>query len=406
MSKTKKKKNKKHSNKKKSALTARNPKSFFKAIGIKPLVNVNEKRKSYHIEEEILKRFGPDTAEAFNAVFNEGNLETAFDFCHKSLDLVKIWCGAEFNRICLIAEKLKQLSIPNIRNVLDIGGGAGQIAFFMAKLWPNFSITVADKFKHIGREWAKEIGEDRVHFIDALLPDLKSLESQRFDLIILCRVIGSMEDLNLPSGSGAKAFDTELYFESQEGKRLFDEIEKIAKAISGHLKDDGRLVVIDSWSALRVLIVGRAFERKGLFIDLKHFLPERVSRNYSTIVFSKSKTSSPIQDIPRGLSIIRNFGNVEQASIFSELAAESLRKVFNDATVIVKSEYINEDDGVAFQDEILEKEGLSLTYCTRDDGGRVAILASSLSIPYNIKFLKGLQNSKSSNDKKSILKKE
>ena len=40
----------------------------------------------------------------------------------------------------------------------------------------------------------------------------------------------------------------------------------MAESIYNHLNDDGMLVVIDSWSDFRILVVGRAFEQKGLLI--------------------------------------------------------------------------------------------------------------------------------------------
>lgn len=386
----KKKKKKKLSNKKKNILNFRNPRIFFKSIGIKPLVKPNEERKSYHIEGEIRNRLGSKTAESFRAAFDEDSSETAFEFCHKSLDLVKIWYGAEFNRIYEIANELDRLPVQSVSNILDLGGSTGQIAFYMAKLWPGCNITIADRYSDIGIQWANEIGEDRVRFVDDLLPDLKSLENQKYDLILMSRVLGYMEELNLPSF--ASTFDTESYFEGLEGKRLIDELEKIAGTIKRHLTDNGLLVVIDSWSDFRVLIVGRAFEQRGLHINLEYFSPENVAMEYSTIVFSKSKPASHIQDLPYGLATIRSFKSEEHGSVFFGITAELLRKFFNEATVVKTAEFIDEENGITNQGEILEKEGLSLMYCVKKGGNRLAILGSSLSIPHRIKDLQNLQN--------------
>jgi len=387
----KKKKKKKISNKKKNILNVRNPRSFFKAIGIKPLVKPNEERKSYHIEEEIKKRLGSKTAESFRAAFEEDSSETAFEFCHKNLDLVKIWYGAEFNRIYEIANELKQLSIPNISNILDLGGGTGQIAFYMAKLWPECKITVADRYSDIGIEWAKEIGEDRVRFVDALLPDLKSLDNKQFDLILMSRVLGYMEELDLPSF--ANTFDTESFFNSPEGKRLFNELEIIAEIINNHLTQTGHLVIIDSWSDFRVLIVGRAFESKGLYIDLEHFDPIQVSMKYSAIVFSKTKTDNYSQDLPLEVSILMDFNSIRGGHVFNGSIAEMIRRLFIGATVVSISEFINEDYNVSYKNEILKKEGIALKYITNTQGARIATIGSSLSIPHYKDVLDQLQRS-------------
>jgi len=401
MSKTKKKK---HRSKKKRTININNPRSFFKSIGIKPLVKKDKEGEDHFITKELFKLYGPEKAKAFIDLLNERNSEFTFDFCHSNLELAKIWYGVDFNRTCLIADELKELSLPSISNVLDLGGGAGHIAFFMAKLWPDCNITVADKFSDIGRQWAKEIGEDRVCFTDALLPDLESLENHRFDLIVMSRVLGNMEELNLPSR--ASSIDTESYFNSQAGQHLFEELEKIAGAINRHLTEKGFLVVIDSWSDFRVLIIGRAFEKRDLHITLEHFHPEKVAIKYSTIVFSKIKDSSPISDIPHGLSNMRNLCDLGVGNMFGGIMAESLRAVFNDAVVVKKSDLIKDKNSILHQGEVLEKEGFSLMYYTDNDGKRLAILDSSIYNQHQIKFLQDLLGKVDSGEIDQILKVE
>lgn len=390
----KKKKKKKLSSKKKSLLHVSNQRKFFKRIGIKPLVKPNEGRELYHINEEIIKRIGSEVAESYRATFEGTSFEGPNEFCHKSLDLAKIYYGGDFNLICKIAQELKQISIPNISNVLDLGGSTGQIAFFMAKLWKDCNITVADKYSDIGLEWANEIGEDRVRFKDAQLPNLSSLSPEQFDLVVMSRVLGNMEELGLPSN--AMAFDTETYFNSRDGKRLFSELGKIAVAIRELMTDSGHLLVIDSWSEFRELIIGRAFERKGLFIDVEHFNPQNVGMDYSTIVFTNSKPVSEIHDLPHGLAVAKNFKDEYHGNVSDGIAAESMRKLFNGATVIRNEKFIhNEKKGIT-QCEILEKEGFSLMYFTHEEGNRVAIMGSALSIPYRIENLRQLMNSNAS----------
>ncbi len=371
-------------------------------IGLKPLVKPGEERNANIIEREILKHFGIEKANAFKETFDENSTEDHFDFCHKNLDRVKIWYGMDFYSIAHIAEQLKQLSIPNTTNVLDLGGGTGQIAFYMEKLWPNSNITVIDKFSEVGREWAKKINADRVNFVDGLLPNLESLKGQRYDLIVMCRVLGFMEKLNLPSG--ADNFDTESYFSNKEGTRLFGELEKIAESINDHLKYTGHLVVIDSWSDFRTLIVGRSFERKGLYIDLEYFSAKEVQMNYSAIVFSKNKTTNNIQDLPLGLSTIISFRDEEHGNIFYGITAESLRKLFVDARVIKEVEYVNKDDERSYHEEILEKEGFALLYCTHTGGNRMAIMNSALSIPFLMDFRQKHQDKISSKYNVKIIK--
>jgi hypothetical protein len=204
-------------------------------------------------------------------------------------------------------------------------------------------------------------------------------------MILLSRVLGFWEELNLPSFMNT--LTSESYFSSDEAKDLLCKLRKIAKSIRRHLTEDGMLVVIDSWSDFRVLVVGRAFEQEGLSMNLDLFPAEGVTIEHSRIVFSKSIDSKPCQDLPLALSTLWNFGNADKGGAFASNTAESLRNVFRDAPIVFESEYTDKSTGIKFQHEIVEIQGLSLLYTTSTDGKRLAVLGSAISIPHRIKFL-------------------
>jgi protein-L-isoaspartate O-methyltransferase len=183
--------------KKETVLNPGYPKTFFRSIGIKPYVKENEERDLQHFEKAIRNRFGKETLSLFKDALNAPDSRPMRHLCHTRLEFVKIWYGVDFPRICLVANLLQEIDIPDNRNVLDLGGGPGHLAFFMSKLWPDSKITVLDKYSHLGKEWANEIKENRVHFKDGQLSDLKTIDGCKFDLIIMSRVIGNLEKLSM-----------------------------------------------------------------------------------------------------------------------------------------------------------------------------------------------------------------
>jgi hypothetical protein len=381
--KSKKKNNNRYKNNQDKVLKINYPRTFFRSIDIKPHVKKNEEVGQHHFEKAILQKFGKETLTLFQDALDAPATGVTFDLCHTKLEFVKIWYGVDFNRTCLIANVLQKLDVPNNKNILDIGGGPGHMAFFMSKLWPASNITVLDKYSHLGKEWANEINENRVDFKDGQLSDLRTIEGCKYDLITMSRVIGNLEHLNLPTYPCT--FDSLSYLQSQEGINILEGLEKIGIAVKNHLADDGHLAIIDSWSDIRALLIARAFEKKGLFIDIEHFNPEKISRNYSTIIFSKSKPTKLYQDLPLGLATFIKEDNSNFLNHFSDQLAEAFRSLFISSRVIFESTFSINDLDISFKQEVMEKNGIAIRYISTTGGVRNAIVGSSLHIPFFIK---------------------
>jgi len=360
------------------------PRTFFRSIGLKPYVKANEEVGQQHFKKAILQKFGKETLTLFQDALDAPDSGKTFDLCHTKLGFVKIWYGVDFYRTCLIANMLQQIEITSNKNILDIGGGPGQLAFFMSRLWPDSNITVVDKYSHIGKEWANEINATRVNFKNGQLSDLKSIKGCKYDLIIMSRVIGNLEDLSLPSYSNT--FETSKYLQSQEGKNILEELGKIGTAVTNHLTENGHLIIIDSWSSLRALLVAKAFEKAGLYIDIEHFNPEELSIKYSTIVFSKSKPTQSYQDLPLGLATLIKEDKGDFLNHFSDQMAEAFRSLFTDARIIFESTFSINGLDTSFKQEVMEKNGIAIRYISTSDGVKNAIIGSSLHIPFFIKY--------------------
>ena len=310
-----------------------NPRDFFKTIGIKPLGD--GEMDCLDFQNAILKRNDPELINAFHS--NKGSC----DFFHDSLDLVKQFHGLEHNRLYRVAEELARVPVPPTSRILDIGGGPGHLAFWMAKIW-DCPVTVADKYSHLGEQWAKEIGEHRVTFVEALLPDLNPLESEQYDIVLLSRVLSFILDKSLHYN--INNFSTIDYLESAQAKKAIESIEKLLEGIIRVLSPEGKVVIIESWSDARVLIIARAF-RRGLFPDVRFFPPERVSIDFSTIAFSRIAPPTYIKDLALALAATPEFGT---ATTLGGRAAEAIRQIFADPSPTMLLEYTRGDDRTLF----------------------------------------------------------
>jgi SAM-dependent methyltransferase len=360
--KQKKRNSRKRQNNKNKSFNTTNPKVFFRQIGIKPLVKQGEEGTRAHLERAVVKRCGQNAIKQI-AKFHD-NCDGLEPFCyyHSDLKLVKIWYGADFNRICDIVLRLNEINIPANPTVLDIGGGPGHLAFWMANIWNASSVTVADINITAGPIWAKEINESRVNFVKSKFPELEEVGDRKYDVVVLSRILSAMDELNLPE-SISDINDNEV-------QRLLAELEKAGNRLKNLVKPQGQVIVIDSWSCDRVLLVGKAFEKAGLYINLKKFIPERVGLEPSIITFSKSLENVPLKDLTYSLSIAAQFPP-ESPQYFGTVA-DSFRALFGNGEIKTEFEYESRGKGLNFYNLILEKEGLILVYRTDNQGRRAA----------------------------------
>jgi 2-polyprenyl-3-methyl-5-hydroxy-6-metoxy-1,4-benzoquinol methylase len=356
------KRTKKHKAGKTRVLNLENPRIFYKQIGLKPLVKPNEVGTSSHMEKELIKYRGKEAVSNIEKSIEDPT--KAFDLYHSCLQYVKVWYGVDFNRICSIASELADLSIPAKSNILDIGGGPGHLAFWLANIWNAANVTVADMHAEIGSEWAANIKENRVSFINSMLPELREIREQQYDVIVLSRILSFLNELNLPEG--IMGLNIKAFLESEEGLRLFSELEKIGKRLYELTNSKGQLVIVDSWSADRVWLVCKAFEKVDLFIDIKRFYPEKIGIEPSVIVFSKSIDNIPIKDLPYSLSTVVKFPS--GPPVYLGTTAESIRNLFINGNVLAHFEYKSNDNKIYKYNEIIEREGLILVY-RADNGG-------------------------------------
>lgn len=375
MSKTNKKKGKKkkHANtKKRNTSQQLKAKKFFKKIGIQPLHKASEGQISHILRD----RFGHEVADTFWKKYEEGTQDHLY-FMHTNLELAKLKCGNDFDILCDIATELSKLPVSPKSRVLDIGGGCGHLAFWMANNWNTAEVTVTDLYPHLGEQWANEIGENRVKFVNATLPGLNIETDQKYDVIIMSRVLDFIDELDILKKM--EDFSTEEYFIRDNVKMALDVLESIAAELYTLLTSDSLVVIINHWADFRVLAVCRAFERQNLFLNLKYFSPEQVSAYHSMIVFSKAIDPIPVQDLPLGLSTKMNFTTGPLG--FAGVSADSFRKFFNNVVPVVELEYVTSEDNITIRNELREKEGIALLYRSSNDGKRMAWVYPGIAIP-------------------------
>ena len=401
MSKKKKKKKKQNRKNHNSNTPANviNPRSFFKKIGIKPQIKKGEERNSDHLIKGVLNRFGQGKVDEIERLAANNSNFSAFHYFHSNLELIKIWYGTDFNYLCQIATELSMLStIPNAE-ILDVGGGPGHMAFWISKIWNPNHITVADVYSKIGEDWANQISENNVTFIDSALPALEDIQNTRYDIIVMSRVISFIDYIGLPDG--IPNIFTEEYLNSQEAKELLGNLYDLACNIRQLLKPNGRIIIVESWSDARIFLIGRAFEKAGLNINLNLFDPARLSKNHSIIVFSYNINSTLIGDIPKALSTAFMFDN--EAHKFIGVSAETLYRLFTDGSTKMMLEYESSEISQKMYTEIIEKDSLILLYRASNKGGREAWLLPGIAIYTLIKNFKKLENDLSSDPDTKIL---
>jgi len=335
---------------------SRKPEIFFEQIGIKSMNKNGEKCTEQQFDNAVLKKFSEAFLSNINDQLNNG--ENYFKIFYSNLKLCKLFYGSDFKNLCTIAEKLSEISVPANASVLDIGGGPGPLAFWMAHTWNPASIVVTDSNETAAIEWARTINENRVQFTKSKLPELTELSGQKFDVIIMSRVLSAMAEWKLPENMGD--------IEQSQLQFIISQIEVIGHCLKNLIKPGGQIIVVDSWSNDRVLMVARGFEKAGLNIDLERFLPGQVGLKYSIIAFTDSMDIKYLNDLPYCLSTVVSFP--KDNLLFKGTTAKSFRSLFDNGAVLSRKTFHDKNDkNKSLSAEVIEKEGLLLVYIVHDD---------------------------------------
>ena len=366
-------------------LNRKNPKKFFKKIGIKPLLNPSDE----HVTHILKSRFGQEIADTFWEKYEEGS-QALWDFLHSNLELSKLRYGNGFDILCSIGEQIMELPIACGSRILDVGGGVGPLAFFIADI-KDVKVTVADKFPETGRQWAEAIGESRVNFINATLPTLELEDTDKYDVILMSRVLSFVEELK--PLKQMDEFNLDSYFNRNDVKASFETLKTITDIFNTVLAPGGIVIMVDSWIDARILMISWAFKKYGLYPDLEYFSPENILKDNTMIVFSRSPKKSLTQDIPCGLATMLNTG--DNGMIFEGAAAESTRRLFEETAPTMTLEFSWDEADTKVKAEVIEKHGLGLLYQSFSNGNRTAIITSSILIP---KIIEEIQTNQALNE--------
>lgn len=373
-------KNKYNSNSKNKNQEKLLPRGFFHTIGITPFIDPNDKL----LYRKVRKIIGSTAADDFyNKVVNNKDYRSGLHIAFSDLGLSKLWYGNAIIETSRIAAEFETLSVPSGANILDIGGGPGALAFWMTKIWQDSKVTVADKYSKVGKEWAAEIGNNRVTFIDSLLPDLKGIPDNTYDVVILSRVLPYLDWLNLPKHILAYSMDD--FFNTPEGGELQKKFGELVAKIKRVMLPDGHIVIVNEWNDLNILLNCKLFEQSGFYVNPDFFLPDKVSKNYSIIAFSQSVKGAAEHDFSLGMSASVSFPHI--AIPFMGSLAEALRKMFDDGAIIASREVEQNESHLKIKQELVVKNGLALLYITDTYGNRRALMFPSVKISELLKEL-------------------
>ncbi len=178
---------------------------------------------------------------------------------------------------------------------------------------------------------------------------------------------------------------TRDFLDSPSAKESIDKIVELLEGSVRVLAKGGKVFIVEKWSAARVLLIAKAFERKGLFVDLDSFSPERLSWDFSVIAFSRTSFAKHIKDLSLALAAVVDFGT---AGRFGGWAAELIRSFFENVSPTMVLEFASGDERGDMLYEILEQEGFALQYLASTTGYRSAILYPAIEIPKLVEELK------------------
>lgn len=343
------------------------PEAFFRRLGIKP-IGKGEIAKSY-LEKAVSRLGEPGLVEALQHVIEQGPARFVA-FFHSRLDLAKIYYGGAFEALCQQARLMGEFDFPAESRVLYMDGILGLHAFWVAAT-RNCPVTVADNCPKLLEELAQQVGESRVSVIDASLPDLEALRGHQFEVVVLCQALDYGYDGN----------SLDEFFDPQKAKVLQDKMEECIAGVEPLLAPQGRVIVIQDWDAAVWLPTARAFEAKHLRISNAVFRSGGQWGREVAVVFSKNGPPSPLKDHPLALAVSVGMGQPFIPLAFEGITADSLRRVFEGASILMLVELEGPDGQGRIRSEILEKDGFALLYRSSTDGSSKAVLSAAVDIP-------------------------
>lgn len=356
------------------------PQGFFHKIGITSFIDPNDQL----LYRKVKKIVGSAVADDFyNKVVKNKDYRDGLHISFSHLGLTKLWYGNAIIETSRIASELETLSVPNDSNILDIGGGPGALAFWMAEIWHGSRVTVADKYSKVGRAWAEEIGNNQVIFVDSLLPDLKDIPDNTYNVIILSRVLSYLDWLKFPPH--ILAYSMEDYLSTPHGLELQKGFGKFVESIKRVMLPDGHIVIVLEWNDLNTLLTCKLFEQFGFYVDPEFFKPDRVSKYYSIIAFSQQVKGAIEYTFSEGMSAFLNFPQIPVS--FTGTLAELIRKIFNDGATIAVMEVQTNENNLKMKQELIIKDALILLYQTDTYGRRISQIFPSVKMPEILKAI-------------------
>lgn len=374
------------------------PRGFFRTIGIIPFIDPNDGL----LYKKFKKKVGPAVADEFyrKVVINKDAI-AGLHISSSHLGLTKLWYGNNLIETSQVAEELATLAMPANANILDIGGGTGVLAFWMTHIWKDSQVTVADQYAKVGNEWAKEIENTRVTFVNSLLPDLKGVPDQAYNVLILSRVLSYLGWLKFPRHILFESVEDYLNCpDGQELQRLFSEFVMNIKRV---MTPDGHIVIVSEWTELFVHLIGRMFEKNGFYIAPEFLVPQRISNHFSIVAFSKSVKWAALHDLTAGMSALMNFPRVPMP--FYGSLGEAIRKTFNGGVMLGVMEFAKDERRIKVKQELIAKSGLVLLYSADSQCNRRSLVFPSVKIPEVLKHFHEAINDFEADDSVKIIDK-
>lgn len=217
------------------------PEEFLGHLGVVPVLDTQ-------IPERLIRLGGAPLLNAYDDALSEAESDPAalVRFFHGTSELLRLGMGLDFARLCRAARGIEALQTSLPDRVLDLGGGSGVLAHWVAHLWPEARAVVADPAPPPEAPFGRDKGgADRVEYLETSWPGLAGIEADGFDLILLSSTIDFLLE-------GAEWSGPEL--------------RKIWIGLEGRLSEGGSILLLDEFERERRKTIERSLAGTALTV--------------------------------------------------------------------------------------------------------------------------------------------
>lgn len=336
--------------------TRNNPIKFFRRLG---LVESSPEATRRALQKVGGEQYSIKLEKARNEAMQQGNWESFYELLQHDLTTFVANVTHDIPRMTRSAELIAELNPMPGMNVLDIGGGPGQLAFWTAETWADAHVTVLDLYgAKIGEIWRRQLHTDRVTFKKGSWEDLDPDRYGPYDFAVISSVLylhaakpAFAVGANFEIGQSGVGHLTAAQEQGILALRAFFE------RLTPVMDLESSLLIIEPWTPTSARLLALSLEGTEWGFDIAYSHPSRM-KNHPVSLFLLSRGSKEkseyFQAAASALTLPHEVQELGSAS------ADAFRRAFRGE---VKGRLsVRYDDGHIMHVEVFEGEGLGGVY--------------------------------------------